>query len=82
MDNWALPLLVLGSFAALRENLSMHENEIARIIVDSAYRVHTTLGPGLLESVYEAVLAHELGGKGLHLDIQQPFPVVYHDIKL
>jgi GxxExxY protein len=60
----------------------MHENDIARIIVDSAYTVHTTLGPGLLESVYEAVLAHELERRGFHLDIQQPFPVIYHDVKL
>ena len=39
----------------------MTENEIAKEIVDAAFKVHMTLGPGLLESVYEAVLAHELG---------------------
>ena len=38
----------------------MTENEIAKEIVDAAYKVHTTLGPGLLESVYETVLAYEL----------------------
>ena len=38
----------------------MTENEIAKEVVDAAYKVHTTLGPGLLESVYEMVLAHEL----------------------
>ena len=38
----------------------MTENEIAKIIVNAAYRIHTTLGPGLLESVYVTVLAYEL----------------------
>ena len=38
----------------------MTENAIAREIVDAAFRIHTTLGPGLLESVYDAVLAYEL----------------------
>ena len=42
----------------------MTENEIAKEIVDAAYKAHTTLGPGLLESVYETVLAYELE-KGL-----------------
>ena len=44
----------------------MTENEIAREIVDAAYKIHTTLGPGLLESVYEAVLAYELQKRGLN----------------
>ena len=43
-----------------RENRWMTENEIARQVVDAAFKVHTQLGPGLLESVYEAVLAYEL----------------------
>jgi GxxExxY protein len=42
----------------------MHENEISKIIVDVAFKIHTTLGPGLLESVYEAVLAYELEQRG------------------
>ena len=40
----------------------MTENAIAKEIVDAAFRVHTTLGPGLLESVYQTVLAYELAG--------------------
>jgi GxxExxY protein len=44
----------------------MTENEIARVIVDACYKVHTVLGPGLLESVYEAVLGYELGKRGLN----------------
>ena len=43
----------------------MTENAIAKEIVDAAFRIHTTLGPGLLESVYQTVLAHELGRRGL-----------------
>ena len=43
----------------------MTENAIAKEIVDAAFRVHTTLGPGLLESVYHTVLAYELGRRGL-----------------
>jgi GxxExxY protein len=38
----------------------MHENEISGTIVDAAFKIHSTLGPGLLESVYEAILTHEL----------------------
>ncbi|MBM4285997.1 MAG: GxxExxY protein [Deltaproteobacteria bacterium] len=55
----------------------MHENDIAREIVDAAYKVHTALGPGLLESVYEAALAHELQKRGLPVNRQVPFPVIY-----
>jgi GxxExxY protein len=60
----------------------MTENEIAKEIVDSALRIHTILGPGLLESVYEAVLAHELKKRGLQVERQKPLPVVYEDLRL
>ena len=59
----------------------MHENEIARLIVDASYKIHTTLGPGLLESVYEAVLFYELEKLGLVVARQVPIPVVYAEIK-
>ncbi|MBC8200122.1 MAG: GxxExxY protein, partial [Desulfobacteraceae bacterium] len=42
----------------------MAENEIAKIVVDAAYHIHKRLGPGLLESVYEVILAHELKKRG------------------
>ncbi len=58
----------------------MHENEIARLIVDAAYQVHTALGPGLLESVYETVLSYELGKRGLAVARQTPIPVLYQDM--
>ena len=58
----------------------MHENEIARVIVDAAYQIHTTLGPGLLESVYEIVLAYELEKRGLAVARQTPIPVIYQEM--
>lgn len=60
----------------------MDENEIARIVVDAAFRVHTTLGPGLLESVYEHVLAFELGHRNLRVERQAVIPVTYESIVL
>jgi GxxExxY protein len=55
----------------------MTENEVAKQIVDAAFRVHTSLGPGLLESVYETILAYELEKRGLRVVRQQPVPIVY-----
>jgi GxxExxY protein len=60
----------------------MTENAIATEIVDAAFRIHTTLGPGLLESVYQTVLAYELGRRGLCAVSQQPIPVVYENIRI
>ena len=60
----------------------MTENDIAREVVDAAFRMHKTLGPGLLESVYETVLAYELNRRGLHTVRQQPVPVVYEDVRI
>ena len=60
----------------------MNENDTSRIIVDAAYKIHTTLGPGLLESVYEAVLAFELEKRGCSVIRQQAVPVVYETVHL
>jgi GxxExxY protein len=60
----------------------MTENAIAKEIVDAAFRIHTTLGPGLLESVYDTILAYELGRRGLHTVRQQPIPVVYEQVRI
>ena len=59
----------------------MTENEIAKIIVDAAFQVHKRLGPGLLESVYEVILAHELKKRGLRVKRQVPVPIVFDEIK-
>jgi GxxExxY protein len=60
----------------------MHENEISGTIVDCAFHIHTKLGPGLLESVYEAVLKHELQKRGFSVVTQQPMPVIWEDVRL
>lgn len=60
----------------------MTENEIGKIVVDSALKIHRELGPGLLESTYEACLQYELVHAGLLVEAQKPLPVVYHGVKL
>jgi len=60
----------------------MTENELSRQIVDAAYRIHTTLGPGLLESVYVLTLAWELEQRGLRVVRQSEVPVVYQGTRI
>jgi GxxExxY protein len=60
----------------------MTENEIARQVVDAAYKIHTRFGPGLLESAYQAMLAHELRQRGLQVECEQPIPLIYDGIEL
>lgn len=60
----------------------MTENEIAKQIVDAAYHIHKRLGPGLLESVYLAVLAYELRIRGLRVDVERPIPITYESISI
>ena len=60
----------------------MTENEIASEAVDGALFVHRELGPGLLESVYECALAHELSDRGIEVQTQVPYPVVFREKKL
>jgi GxxExxY protein len=62
--------------------LSPNHDMIAREIVDSAFAVHTALGPGLLESVYEQCLIHELQTRGLRVERQVILPVLYRDIRI
>jgi hypothetical protein len=59
----------------------MTENEIAKRILNAAFLVHTKLGPGLLESVYEVVLAYELEKSGLTAERQKPMPIMYDNIR-
>jgi GxxExxY protein len=59
----------------------MTENEIGKIIIDAAIAVHRALGPGLLETVYEVVLAHELQKRGLRIERQVPVSIQYDDVK-
>jgi GxxExxY protein len=60
----------------------LNENAIAKQIVDAAFRIHTTLGPGLLESVYETILSYELTRRGLQVARQQAIPIVYENVRM
>lgn len=60
----------------------MTENETATVIVDASFKIHTSLGPGLLESAYEAVLAYELEQRGMHVLRQQGLPLIYGGVRL
>ena len=60
----------------------MSENELAAVIVDAALKIHRTLGPGLLESVYQATLGYELSRRGLRVVQERGLPVCYEGIKL
>ncbi|MGC9393929.1 MAG: GxxExxY protein, partial [Anaerolineae bacterium] len=57
-------------------------NQITDKIIGAAIKVHCALGPGLLESAYEACLAFELAEAGLSVEQQKPLPLVYRDVKL
>lgn len=60
----------------------MTENDVSRQIIDAAMRVHTALGPGLLESAYSACLAYELRRRGLRVETQVSLPVVYESVSI
>jgi GxxExxY protein len=56
------------------------ENQLSKIILDAAFKVHTKTGPGLLETVYEVLLAHELCKQGLQVQRQVPTPIRYDEL--
>ena len=60
----------------------MEINQITHEIIDSAYKVHSALGPGLLESSYQACLVYEIRQRGLHVETEVALPLVYEEIKL
>ncbi len=60
----------------------MTENEIARIVVDAAYKIHRLFGPGLLESAYLAMMVYELTQRGLEVWVEYPIRLVYEGIEL
>jgi GxxExxY protein len=60
----------------------MEINELTGEIIGSAMRVHSEVGPGLLESVYKACLQYELVGRGLEVRTEYPIPVVYREVKI
>jgi GxxExxY protein len=60
----------------------MTENEVAKQIVDFAFKIHSTYGPGLLESVYETIMAYELNKRGLRVNRQQAIPVIHEEVRM
>jgi len=60
----------------------MRHNEISGVIVDAAIHIHRRLGPGLLESVYQSVLAFELRKRGLKVAREVGVPIVWEDVKI
>ena len=92
-DGYRVKYAKLGSRAARKEGLvikytflinvtlSMNQNTLSKIVLDSAFRVHSGLWPGLLEHVYEVVLAHELRKQKLKVARQVPIPIVYDGIE-
>ena len=64
------------------EALPAETEHLSKQAVDAAIRVHRALGPGLLESVYEICVAHEMRKRGLPVETQVPIPIVYDGIHL
>lgn len=60
----------------------MGTEEIFKKVLDCSFRIHTALGPGLLESAYEECLYYELKQSGLKVEKQKPLPLIYKDVKL
>ena len=73
-----------GAISVSRRTSETHmdENEIARIVLDICFEIHRTLGPGLLESVYEEILCYELTERGIPFERQKGMPVFWKDIKM
>ena len=67
---------------AYGESTSAEVERIARIVVDAIYKVHSTLGPGLLESVYSICLTHELRKRGLRVEREVALPILYDGVRL
>ena len=70
-----------GHYEPLRTQ-RMNEEEIIKIILDEAFYIHKTIGPGMLESVYQTCLAHRLRQRNLYVEIEKAVPVIFEDIKM
>ncbi|HXA86938.1 MAG TPA: GxxExxY protein [Candidatus Dormibacteraeota bacterium] len=70
------------NFTAKAAKSAKDENELSRSILDAAFRVHSAIGPGLLEGAYEACLAYELRAEGFNILTQVPLPLVYREVTL
>ena len=66
----------------MNKSVDLQKNEISGAVVDAAMKIHSALGPGLLESAYAACLKHELIKRGLKVACEVPLPVVYDGVRL
>jgi GxxExxY protein len=60
----------------------MTEEEVIKMILDEAFYVHKSVGPGMLEKVYQTCLAHRLRQRGLFVEEEKPIPVIFEDIRM
>lgn len=60
----------------------MGEEDLIKIILDEAFHIHKTIGPGMLENVYQTCLAYRLRQRGLFVETEKPIPVVFEEIKM
>lgn len=60
----------------------MNENQVSRVVLDAAFKIHTALGAGLLEKAYEECLCYELAKSGLYIERQKPMPLIYETVKM
>lgn len=60
----------------------MNEDELSNVIIKLAMKIHTKLGPGLLESVYQECLTYELRKSGFYVEKEKPYPLIYEEISL
>jgi GxxExxY protein len=70
----------MDSLSSQRKNLN--ENELSKLVIGAAIKIHQALGPGLLESAYEECLFYELEKSGLEVERQKPMPLIYEEVKL
>src|SRR5437763_459523 len=64
----------------MQNHVELSENELSKLVLDAAFRIHNRTGPGLLESVYEILLAYELRKAGLRVERQVPVPIRYDEV--
>ena len=60
----------------------MNEETVIKLILDEAFYVHKSIGPGMLEKVYQTCLAYRLRLRGLFVEVEKPIPVIFEEIKM
>ncbi len=60
----------------------MNEEEVIKIVLDEAFHIHKTIGPGMLENVYQTCLSYRIKQRGLYVEAEKPIPVIFEEIKM